>query len=65
MWERFCYLLHEKENPFAASKEDTTAQASTKTDVKDSCKPAEEGATPVYDKGNPDSTLISDEPATW
>jgi len=56
--------LYEKENPFAASKEDTTAQASTKTDVKDSCKPSEEGATPVCEKGNLDSTLISDEPAT-
>jgi len=56
--------LYEKENPFIASKEDTTAQASTKTDVKDSCKPAEEGATFVCDKVNPDSTLISDEPTT-
>jgi len=56
--------LYEKENPFAASKEDTTAQASTKIDDKDSCKPAEDVATPVCEKGNPDTTLISDEPTS-
>ena len=56
--------LYEKENPFAASKEDTIAQASTNTDVKYSCKQAEEGATPVCEKGNPVSTLIFDEPTS-
>jgi len=53
---------YEKENPFAASKGDTTVQTSTKTDDKDSFKPAEEVATLVCEKGNLDSTLIYDKP---
>ena len=54
--------LYEKENPFATYKGDTIVQTSTKTDDKDSFKPAEEVATPVCEKGNLDSTLISDKP---
>jgi len=56
--------LYEKENPFTATKEGTTAQASTKNDDKDSFKTAEDVATPVCEKGNPDSTLIYYEPAS-
>jgi len=56
--------LYEKENPFTASKGDTIVQTSTKTDDKDSLKPAEEVATPVCEKGNLDSTLISDKPTS-
>jgi len=56
--------LNEKENPFTASMEGTTAQASTNTDDKDASKIAPNVATPVCEKGNPDSTLISDEPGS-
>lgn len=53
--------LYEKENPFKANEEGTTAQASKNTDDEDTSKIASDVATPVCEKGNPDSTLISDE----
>jgi len=56
--------LYEKENPFKATKEDTTAQASKNTDDEDASKIASDVATPVRENGNPDSTLISDEPTS-
>jgi len=56
--------LYKKENPFIAFKGDTIVQTSTKTDDKDSLKPAEKVATPVCEKGNLDSTLISDKPTS-
>jgi len=56
--------LYEKENPFVATKEGTSTQASTKIDDKDSLKTAEDVATPVCEKGNPNATLISYEPAS-
>jgi len=46
--------LYEKENPFAACKGDTIVQTSTKTNDKDSFKPAEDVATLVCEKGNLD-----------
>jgi hypothetical protein len=54
--------LYEKENPFKATKEGITAQASKNTDEVDASKRVSDVATPVSEKGNPVSTLISDEP---
>jgi hypothetical protein len=56
--------LYENENPFKVAEEGTTSQASKNTDDEDASKIASDVATPVCKKGNPDSTLISDEPVS-
>jgi len=56
--------MYEKENPFKASEEGTTAQVSKNVEEEDASKIASDVAIPVCEKGNPNLTLISDEPVS-
>lgn len=54
--------LYEKGNPLKATKVGTTTQASKNTDNEDAFEISSDVATPICEKGIPDSTLNSDVP---